>query len=163
MKLDNQHWEKLRVYAYKLAVGYNLPPHTSAEDVAQEAMVSLLKALPEYRESRGPLIAFSRAVVRNAVTDAVRRAYRKFGNGFDSLEECGPKEEPSDDWEKDADNKVIVDQLLSALPPNRRVVMEMAYLKEMSRIEIAEILGVTPQAIGLIIKKSLKELRELVK
>lgn len=163
MEPSERYWEQMRGFAYKLANGYNLPPHTSAEDIAQDAMVALLKALPGFREHRGDMIAFSRVVVRNATLNAIKQAFEKFGNGFHKLEDCGPDQYIADDTAEKMENMKLVNQLLSHLPPNKRVVVEMSYLKGMTNKEIAECLGITPPAVGLILRGALEALRGLVK
>lgn len=54
--------------------GYYLPSHLDVEDIAQDAMIKLMRALETFDESKSTANTFCDRVINNLITDHVRRA-----------------------------------------------------------------------------------------
>ena len=58
--------------------------------------------------------------------------------------------------------RVLVDQLLSALPPREAAIMRLRFYEDMTQSEIAEQLGISQMHVSRLIRRCLDELREML-
>lgn len=123
---------------------------TAAEDVTQEAFLSIWRSGARYDRARGSVRGWTLGIVRNRAIDALRRdAGRPPQLGFDPEEVLGKR--PSDQLtESEALRRETARELrgaLSELPIEQSRVIELAYFAGFSHSEIAEMLG---QPLGTV-------------
>ncbi len=58
--------------------------------------------------------------------------------------------------------RVLVDQLLSALPPREAAIMRLRFYEDMTQSEIAEQLGISQMHVSRLMRRCLDELREIL-
>lgn len=117
----------------------------AAEDVAQEAFLSLWRSRAGYDRARGSVRAWVLGVVRNRAIDALRREARpgapRLGFDDEALLEARPAAERT---EVEAVRREVAREVrgaLSDLPSDQSKVIELAYFGGFSQSEIAEMLG----------------------
>jgi len=109
-----------------------------AEDAAQEAFIAIWRSAGTYDSSRGTGAPWLYAVVRNAVTDGLRRRPTPVAE----LED-GPGRDPDPSDEAEASwTAWRVHRALEVLPEHERPVIELAYWSGLSQSEVAEKLGI---------------------
>lgn len=59
-------------------------------------------------------------------------------------------------------NKILINQILSALNPRERKIIEMRYFENKPQREIAEEIGVSQVQVSRLEKKILSRLREII-
>jgi RNA polymerase sigma-70 factor, ECF subfamily len=117
----------------------------AAEDVTQEAFISLWRSGARYDASRGSVRSWMLGIVRNRAIDALRsRAGRapKLDFDDDSILEQRPAAEQT---ESEALRRETADEVrgaLGELPGEQSKVVELAYFGGFSHSEIAAMLGV---------------------
>jgi RNA polymerase sigma-70 factor, ECF subfamily len=117
----------------------------AAEDVTQEAFISLWRSGARYDASRGSVRSWMLGIVRNRAIDALRsRAGRapKLDFDDDSILEHRPAAEQT---ESEALRRETADEVrgaLGELPGEQSKVIELAYFGGFSHSEIASMLGV---------------------
>lgn len=128
-----------------------------AEDAAQNAALRAWRALRTLRSTdEGPMCAWLDVVVRTTVIDMQRARKSDLGEVMCERLESGH------DVERDAE---VHDELLSAisaidhLSPELRTPLVMSVFDELSALEIAEKLGITPAAVRQRISRARKALR----
>ena len=125
-----------------------------ALDVLQETFAYLLGKFPP---AGGGLVLTARLqtllypAAKNAAITAVRKARRYSGAGDAALDEL-PAEPPAD--------AELIDAALAALPPERREVLTLRFVDDLSLAEIAAALDVPLGTVKSRLHTALKELRE---
>jgi RNA polymerase sigma-70 factor, ECF subfamily len=129
--------------AYSLA--YRIVGEASAaEDVTQEAFISIWRSGGRYDRTRGSVRAWTLGVVRNRAIDALRRTAGKAPKlTFDDemILEQRPSGDLTDDEAIRRHEARELRGVLSELPAEQSKVIQLAYFAGFSHSEIAEVLG----------------------
>jgi RNA polymerase sigma-70 factor, ECF subfamily len=128
--------------AYSLAYRM-VGDRTAAEDVTQEAFLSLWRSGARYDRTRGSVRTWLLGIVRNRAIDVLRRdVVQAPVMTFD--EEIGTLRAPGAETDAEALRRDTARQVrgaLSALPSDQMRVIQLAYFGGLSHSEIAEALG----------------------
>lgn len=129
--------------AYSLA--YRIVGDRSmAEDVAQEAFLSMWRSEAGYDRARGSIRSWTLGIVRNRAIDAVRRASSpswRLNSDDEAILAEQTSEELTDSEALRRETAWEVNQALAELPDEQSKVLELAYFGGFSQSEIAEMLG----------------------
>lgn len=138
-----------------------LGDRAAAEDVAQEAMMRLWKAAPDWRQD-GPAqpATWLYRVVANLCVDHLRKAGR-----MDALED--PDMAPSDAPGAEArliagDRQAAFDAALARLPERQRQAVVLRHIEGLANPEIAEILGVGVEAVESLVARGKRALAAML-
>ena len=134
--------------AYSLA--YRIVGDRSvAEDVAQEAFMSIWRSRVRYDPQRGSVRTWVLGIVHHRAIDALRRnsPHVKNQTTDEGLEERHEAPERTDAEVARRDEARAVREALSELPENQFEVVRLAYFGGFSHTEIADMLG---EPIGTI-------------
>jgi RNA polymerase sigma-70 factor, ECF subfamily len=115
-----------------------------AEDVTQEAFLSLWRSGAKYDRARGSVRTWLLGVVRNRAIDALRREATRAPTvelELDRLPDQGPYSELTDAEALRREAAREVRGALRMLPADQLKVIELAYFGGLSHSEIAEALG----------------------
>ncbi len=116
----------------------------AAEDVTQEAFLSIWRSNARFDRARGSVRSWVLSVVRNRAIDALRRVAGqapKLDHDDDSALEARPSEERTEAEAIRRETSRELHGALSELPADQSRVIELAYFGGFSHSEIAEILG----------------------
>jgi len=130
--------------AYSLAYRI-VGERAAAEDVTQEAFISIWRSGARFDRARGSVRSWMLSIVRNRAIDALRsRAGRapKLAFDDDAILEQRPSEELTDVEALRRETAQEVRGALGELPSDQSKVIELAYFAGFSHSEIAEVLGV---------------------
>jgi RNA polymerase sigma-70 factor (ECF subfamily) len=131
-----------------------------AEDVVQEVFLRLWRTPGRFDAGRGSLRAFLLADVHGRSVDLLRSELAR------RRREAHPDaglEPPPNDLQDDVAARSLADQTrrrLSALSPDRRRAIELAYFSGYSYREVARILGAPDGTVKSWIRSGLAQLRE---
>jgi len=129
--------------AYSLAYRI-VGDRTSAEDVVQEAFLSIWRSGARYDRARGSVRAWTLGIVRNRAIDALRRQSGRAPK-LDFDDEAALEQRPAPDFtDEQALQREEARELrgaLSELPDEQSKVIELAYFGGFSHSEIAEMLS----------------------
>jgi RNA polymerase sigma-70 factor, ECF subfamily len=130
--------------AYSLAYRI-VGERAAAEDVTQEAFVSIWRSGARYDRARGSVRSWTLGIVRNRAIDLLRsRAGKTPSLGFD--DEAALEQRPSgDSTDEEALRRETTREIrgaLGQLPEEQSKVIELAYFGGFSQSEIAAMLGV---------------------
>jgi RNA polymerase sigma-70 factor, ECF subfamily len=116
----------------------------TAEDVTQEAFLSLWRSRARYDRTRGSVRTWLLGVVRNRAIDVLRREAGRAPNVSLELERLpaqGPAAELTDTEALRHESAREVRGVLSTLPDDQLKVIQLAYFGGLTHSEIAEFLG----------------------
>lgn len=155
-EIYRRHGRATRMLARKLCASREL-----AEDVVQEAFLSLWRGAHRYRPGLGSVTAWLSTLVRNRVIDAWRRASVRpvevpsIEHGPDQLRTAIGRQTPPPE-------RTVVLALLAQLPASQREAVFLAYFAGMTHEEIADwsdaALGTVKSRIRLGLRKLRSEL-----
>jgi RNA polymerase sigma-70 factor, ECF subfamily len=135
--------------------------HALAEDVVQEAFLSLWRSGMPYERSRGSVRGWVLGVVHNKAVDAFRRETVRTGRDVhdDTAAERLPGGERTDTEVERRDDAERVRGALGGLPTDQRRVIELAYFGGFTHNQIAELLELPTGTVKGRMRLGLKKLR----
>jgi RNA polymerase sigma-70 factor (ECF subfamily) len=132
-----------------------------AEDVVQEAFLSLWRSGARYDRARGSVRSWVLGVVRNRAIDLFRRETVRTGQDVNAegvVERIAAGEDVAQDAEK-RENAREVRVALGELPPDQRQVIELAYFGGFTHTQIAEMLQLPAGTVKGRMRLGLTKLR----
>ncbi len=136
--------------------------YVSADDVAQEACLAVITALPSYRDQGRPFLAFVCGIAAHKVNDARRAQWR---NRSDPVSEVPDTAEVGAGPEQQAMNSALskqMRQLLELLPPKQREILVLRVVVGLSAEETAQAVQSTPGAVRVTQHRALARLRRVL-
>ena len=116
----------------------------AAEDVAQEAFLSIWRSNARFDQARGSVRSWVLSVVRNRAIDALRRGGAqapKLDHDDETVLEARPAEERTEAEALRRETSREIRGALGRLPSDQSEVIQLAYFGGFSHTEIAEMLG----------------------
>jgi RNA polymerase sigma-70 factor (ECF subfamily) len=143
---------------------------TDAEDVCQEVFVKVDKALPGFR-GESSLATWIYRIATNAALDHVRSAsYRQASLNVESSDDDTPSGDPGAGQPETAhlpdtllirkDMNDCIRGIVDSLPELYRTALVLSDLEELTNAEIAEVLGITLDAVKIRIHRGRARLRK---
>jgi RNA polymerase sigma-70 factor (ECF subfamily) len=135
---------------------------TTADDVAQEVCLAMLRALPRYRDEGRPFAAFVFRIAANKVADAQRAALRHLSHApVDTLPDRpdiapGPEQRA---LATDAARRLSL--LLNQLSPTQREIVVLRVAVGLPAEEVGSVLGMSAAAVRMAQSRALAHLRTL--
>lgn len=143
--------------AVALRVTRNRP---AAEEVVQEAMLTVWREAPGFDRTRGSAAAWLLTLTRNRAID-VLRAQRRRGSYEQRSADEAPEPVPTPERASvEAERAVAVRAALSGLRVEQRVALELAYYRGLSHSEIAAELNLPLGTVKTRIALAAKTLRD---
>lgn len=135
---------------------------SAAEDVVQEAFLSLWRNAPRFDDARGSLRAWLLSIVRNRAIDQLRGRTQAPAAGYGIVSD--PESDITDAWQAvslDLERKQVREALAS-LPPEQRQSLELAYFEGLSQSEIAGLMDVPLGTVKGRMRLGLEKLRSFL-
>jgi RNA polymerase sigma-70 factor, ECF subfamily len=145
------------VYSLSLKM---LADPTSAEEIVQECFLKLWRQPELYQPGRGKLLPWLLGITHHRAVDQLRR--RKLEQRHTLGGEIDPPAGSDGDPEQHvwgAFQMEAVGRALAALPPSQRQALELAYLRGMTQVEIASVLGEPLGTIKTRLRLAMQKLR----
>jgi RNA polymerase sigma-70 factor (ECF subfamily) len=134
-------YQRYSRYAYALAYRI-LHESTAAEDIVQEAFLSIWRKASSYQKQHGSVFSWIQAIVHHRAIDKVRSATNRDRNWtpLQTEGEQDPPSEQADVWEEawHKERAQLIRAVLEQLPAEQRLVIEQAYFGGLTHSEIAE-------------------------
>jgi RNA polymerase sigma-70 factor, ECF subfamily len=126
-----------------------------AEDVTQETMLRLWRLAPDWQADRAALATWLYRVASNLAIDRLRRRRELGSDALPDLADDAPG--PLRRLEAE-DRAAALDAALAALPDRQRLAVVLRHLEDRSNPEVAEILGVSVEAVESLLARARREL-----
>lgn len=149
-----------RVYNFLFA---RLKNAAAADDVISEVFLKVYRHLPEYDSSRAAFSTWLFRIAGNQVTDYFRQQqHRREDTWEDFFDPASPEQEQPEARTLAAEGKQELLAAMDRLNERERKVLELKYWSELSNKEIAEVLGLTPGNVGIILFRSVDKLKKIM-
>ncbi len=125
-----------RIKSYLMRLG---APAAQAEDLAQEAMLSLWRKAHLFDPAKASAATWLFTIARNLRIDAIRREKRPELDPQDFQPEAGPD---ADDAITLASDEVRLREALKDLPPDQAMVIQQSFFADKPHSQIADELGI---------------------
>ncbi len=136
--------------------------YTTADDVAQEVCLAVLRALPRYREQGVPFAAFVYRIAAHKVADAQRAAIRDSAvTPTDTLLEEADSAPGPEGQAVATDLARRLSALLNRLPDAQREIVLLRVAVGLSAEEVGTIVGMSAAAVRMAQSRALARLRSL--
>ena len=156
-------WIRPLVVRYcRARVGGQEKTFASADDVAQEVCLAVLRALPCYRDQGRPFLAFVYGIAAHKVADAHRSAAR---NRAEPVSEVPDTQDLADGPEAQLMQVELAGrmaQLLDTLPDKQREIIHLRVVVGLSAEQTAEAVNLTPGAVRVAQHRALSRLRSVL-
>jgi RNA polymerase sigma-70 factor (ECF subfamily) len=151
--LMEAYWGPVLSYASRL-----LDDLDAGQDVAQAAFIQLWRRRAVWKP--GSLKAYLFRLTRNLVIDELRRRGAR-ARALDVVSLSDDVSSPRTPLQllQDGETSAVVDRAIQSLPPRRREVFTLAYLRGFSYREIAGLLGISVKTVENHMTVVLAELR----
>jgi RNA polymerase sigma-70 factor, ECF subfamily len=165
--------ETFRAYLRMLAAAQlpgNLRGQVDPSDVVQNTLLKAHEHFGQYRgASEAELAAWLRSILRNAMIDAVRRVTRE-PQLIHAIEQSSSHVEAlfTSDGSTPSEQAVRHEELerlaqaLERLPEDQRTAVQLQQIQDYSVGEIAKLMGRSTTAVGGLLKRGMRGLRELM-
>ena len=166
-----QLFEKYHKYIYEIV--YNiLNNHQDSEDTVDEVMINIMKNIDRFNNASGndivaQIVIYSRHAAINLYNKNKRRnkveGYYTYVNEENEFEEI-EYEDTSETVEEriiTQETVEIVRKYLRQLTPEHRDVIKLVFVLGYTNVQVARVLHITPNAVGLRLFKAKKKLLEL--
>ena len=132
-----------------------------AEDVTQDAFLSLWRSGARYDRARGSVRTWVLGIVHHRAIDALRRAtvHDRRRSGDEGIEERFEARERTDVEAARREEAGAVRGALSSLPPDQVQVIELAYFGGFTHTEIADMLDAPVGTVKGRMRLGLKKMR----
>jgi RNA polymerase sigma-70 factor, ECF subfamily len=133
-----------------------------AEDIVQEAFLSLWRSGTGYDRARGSVRSWVLSAVHNRAIDALRRTGAKAGRDVsdEGIAERLRAPEATDTEVERRDEARRVRSALDELPADQRRVIELAYFGGLTHSQIAEVLELPPGTVKGRMRLGLTKMRQ---
>lgn len=135
-----------------------------AEDVLQEAFLTIWRSAPDYRASLSPPLAWMGLIVRSRALDFLRRRASERADAVQELDDvvsdtvAGDSPDPMDTTQA-SEQAWALHECLRQLEARQREVLSLAYLRDLSHSELAAQLKLPLGTVKTWIRRGLDQLR----
>ncbi|PXY28391.1 RNA polymerase subunit sigma [Prauserella muralis] len=136
--------------------------YVSADDVAQETCVAVLRALPNYQDRGGSFLYLVHAIASNKVSDAFRLVSRERSEPTADVPEPALGDNEPERMALNTDLGHRLNNLLGCLPATQREIVILRIVVGLSAKETAEALGISSANVRTSQHRALNKLRALL-
>ncbi|GAA3584033.1 RNA polymerase sigma factor ShbA [Amycolatopsis ultiminotia] len=136
--------------------------YLSADDVAQDVCMAVLKALPDYQDRGGSFLYLVHAIAANKVADAYRAVARDRSDPVPELPERPLTGNEPELHALRLDLGSRLQELLTRLAPLQQEILALRIIVGLSANETAETLGISAGNVRVTQHRALSKLREMI-
>jgi RNA polymerase sigma-70 factor (ECF subfamily) len=133
--------------------------YTTADDVAQEALLAVLNALPGFRDQGRPFIAFAYGIAAHKIADAQRAAGRHLVEPVATVPDRADGHPGPEQRAVENDQARRLTRLLQHLSDQHREIVVLRVAAGLSAEEVGTMLGMSAGAVRVAQSRALAQLR----
>lgn len=146
---------RFKTFALKAGV-----THQQAEELAQETMLMIWRKAASFEPGRAAPMAWLFAIARNKRTDLFRRASPAHADLDEAPEHADDDRYGPEEVLRASRARDLVERAMMTLPPEQRLVVEKAFLEDMSHADVAAELALPLGTVKSRIRLALSRMRD---
>lgn len=162
---DDRAFERLyreffpRVYNFIFA---RLKDAASADEAAADVFWNVYRRLPMFDKNRASFSTWIFSIASNVATDYARRRGRLQETAWEEFFDPAAPEELSPEAKilTEEGNRECLEAVGALLSENERNIIALRYWADLSNKEIAEVMGLTANHVGVVLHRALATLRK---
>lgn len=148
-----------RIYSYHYRHTGN---STEAEDLTSRTFYRALRSINSYREKGASFQAWLFRIAHNLVINWYRDSGRHQSVSIDSVQPIHSTLDMPHEYVEAIEEHERLLQVIANLPEDRKTLLLLKFVEQMSNVEIATVLGRTEGAIKALYHRTLLSLREMM-
>lgn len=135
-----------------------LADRAEAEDVAQEVMLRLWRAAPNWRTGEAQVATWVYRVAANLCTDRLRSRNRRRAQTLDEVAEPENGQAAAVDVMIDADRQAALQAALAGLPDRQREAVVLRHIEGLANPQIADVMQIGVEAVESLVARGKRAL-----
>ena len=136
---------------------------TVTDDIVSLAWEKMFRNLAEYDPSRAAFSTWFMRIALNVMTDYYRRPQHKQETRWEDFFDPADEHEPTPEGRVlEEEGKADILRALDDLPERERRVVALKYWSDMGNQEIADLLDLKPNHVGVILHRALGKLKQIM-
>ncbi|GIO05568.1 specialized sigma subunit of RNA polymerase [Brevibacillus reuszeri] len=149
-----------RIYNY---MRYRVSDLCEAEELTSQVFEKVLQKLSTFRPDRAPFEVWLFSIAHHTVNDYYRKRKRRQWFSLDSIKEMISGQISPEEAASKNDEQTELIRALSYLKERERRILSLKFVGELKNYQIAEIVGLSESNVGVILYRSLRQLRSILK
>ena len=143
-----------KIYAY---VFRRLGDRDTTEDIVSQTFEKVFLHLDKFKPNAGTFQAWVYRIATNSVIDHVRKEKHTVAvDPQEFPEEIHPVTDGIHEMIKTEDREAV-QRAIKKLPDRYQTVINLKYFSELTNIEVAEVMGISPNNAGVLLSRALKQ------
>jgi len=163
-KTDNQAFEELYDKYFSQMYGYifkRTGQRELTEDIVSNVFIKVFTNLNEYKAKNNSFKSWLYKIATNTLIDHFRKSSVKKEFLTEELPEIVDESYDHVRRVEVQENQKIVQKTLEKLPEQYKKILYLKFFSELTNIEIAEILAISPNNVGVLLYRALKKFEKL--
>ena len=139
-----------------------LSDRAEAEDVAQEAMLRLWRAAPDWRQGEAKVTTWLYRVTTNLCTDRLRVRQRRKLSALDDAPDVEDSARGAEAGMMETDRMAALNNALAALPGRQREAVVLRHIEGLTNPEIAAVMDIGIEAVESLIARGKRGLTAIL-
>ena len=149
-----------RVYNY---ISYRINNHNDTEDLVSQVFCRVLQKYASYNPKLAPLEAWIIGIAKNCVADYFRKQKKQGNNvALDKVVSIIAGDKQPDEIIVVAEKNKKLISALDKLKAKERHIVALKYAAELKNVDIAQIMEISENNVGVILHRSLKKLKNML-
>lgn len=149
-----------RIYNY---MRYRLGNPDESEELTSQVFEQVVRKIKTYRPERAPFEVWLFAIANHAVSDYYRKRKRREWFSLESIEDLVSQHPDPEESALQNEEHARLIAALSSLKDRERNIIAMKFTSGLKNLEIANIMGLSESNVGVILYRSLNQLRTILK
>lgn len=156
--LYDKYFDQIYRYIYR-----RVSDKDTVEDLASQTFYDAISHLQSYEWRGFPFSSWLYKIAHNNILKWYRDHHKMHTVEIDAAHQIADlhADQKEDAMKKEQSQEI--QKVLQQLDPDEQEIIRLKYFEEVSNIEIAEIMGLSPNNIGVKIYRTLKKLKQLLK
>lgn len=148
-----------RIYNY---IRYRIGNAYEAEDLTSQVFEQVLRKYDTFRPEKAPIEVWLFSIAHHAVADYYRKHKRNMWFSLDKVKELVSRRPTPEEasLRNETHNELLA--ALATLGDRERNIIAMRFAANLKNREIASLLGLSENNVGIIVYRSLRQLREIL-
>jgi len=159
-RTDTEAFNKLYEFYFPKIYGFILKRvghKQTAEDIMSTTFMNVFTKLDQYSPEKGSFNSWIFKIASNNLIDHYRKSGKRQETDIEEFFHLESEDQKPDEYTENQLDRVRIEKALRKLPEKYAKLIQLKYFGQLTNIEIAEILEITPNSAGVKIHRAVKK------